>query len=611
MARDDALRALFTDTAASSGGALTFRVTTSALLAQEFGLMLARSRNPVYVFGVTGASGERLTCVAFTLALDGMKRQATRAEALGRSLAYSEGQLFDLNPFMLVYDYAGERLLAAPATDLFGAFAEYASYNALPYAESASFSLTPNFQYSTINMYAELRTPTVWATSTDQDDFSADDLVAFLRRVTEDTAARRTEFPAIVEAIKTRISAAPSGLETSGDTETALTLEGPETDYAYLEPRDDEVQVEDRLWRIILAAIESSAAVILVGPPGTGKSMLVRKAVGTISENRQVDGLPGIKRPLWATPDESWTFRELIGGETVAGGDIVFRPGWVLRAIADNRWLVLDEANRGDLDRIFGALLTWLAGEDVTVGVESSATDAKQIELGRTSGQSRVEIIEGTDGRRGAIRYLAGEDWKLLGTYNALDAQRVFRIGAALGRRFVRVPIPPISPSLFDQVLERRAGDLPDELRTKIGLLYDAHYQDEVTRLGQALFLGMCSYLKHAVQSRVSGSSAAEDGADTTTPGNAEQLSLGPLPEAGTSGSDFGSEAAAAEGNNPTMAQGSMGSILSEAYVLNLGTFLAQLEGPDFERLAYRIQASSALSQKEVEWVSEMMRALA
>ena len=57
--------------------------------------------------------------------------------------------------------------------------------------------------------------------------------------------------------------------------------------------------------------------------------------------------------------------------------------------------------------------------------------------------------------------------------------------------------------------------------------------------------------------------------------------------------------------------QVSLDSILSEAYVLNLGTLLAQLEAPDFEQLAHRIQASSALSQKEVEWVSVMMRALA
>ena len=38
-----------------------------------------------------------------------------------------------------------------------------------------------------------------------------------------------------------------------------------------------------------------------------------------------------------------------------------FRPGKVLDAIANDRWLVIDEANRADLDRIFGGLLTWLA----------------------------------------------------------------------------------------------------------------------------------------------------------------------------------------------------------------------------------------------------------
>ena len=36
-------------------------------------------------------------------------------------------------------------------------------------------------------MYAELGEPTVWATSTAPDDFSADELVAFLRRVADDT----------------------------------------------------------------------------------------------------------------------------------------------------------------------------------------------------------------------------------------------------------------------------------------------------------------------------------------------------------------------------------------------------------------------------------------
>jgi MoxR-like ATPase len=607
VAKDDALQELFSALAESSDGRLAFRVTTSTSLAKEFDIELARSSNPVYVFTITETTGEQLNCVAFTLTLDGSKRPATRAEALGKSLAASDGKLFHFNPCLLVYDYAGHRLLAVSAIDLFGAFTAHASDRVLPYSDSASFSLTPNFERSTVFMYAEVRKPTVWASSTALDNFSADELIAFLRRVADNTAAQGADTMAIVKAIKNRLNAAPGEEKTNRATGTALTPGPARTEYVHLEPRDNEVLIEDRLWRVILAAITSSAAVILVGPPGTGKSALVRKAVGTISVGRQAKGLPGIKPPLWATPDESWTARELIGGETVAKGEIVFRPGWVLRAITEDRWLVLDEANRGDLDRIFGALLTWLAGGHVAVGVESSAEDAKLIELGWTSGPSRVETVEGTDDRRGAIKYLAGENWRLLGTYNAFDSQRVFRIGAALGRRFVRVPIPPISPTLFIRVLKSHAGDLDDELLHKICLLYDAHHQEEVTKLGPALFLGMCNYLRSALQTHFLGSSTAESESDATTSVHAEHSGRA----LGAEGDGSDAEISMKAEDNVPAAPGNTDAILSEAYVLNLGTLLAQLEERDFEELVLRIQAASALSRKEVEWISVMIRSLA
>ena len=86
------------------------------------------------------------------------------------------------------------------------------------------------------------------------------------------------------------------------------------------------------------------------------------------------------------------------GGETVAGGDIVFRPGWVLRSIAEGRWLVLDEANRGDLDRIFGALLTWLSCGHVTVGVANYADVVGHLKAGTlralaTTSPTRIEAL--------------------------------------------------------------------------------------------------------------------------------------------------------------------------------------------------------------------------
>ena len=65
-------------------------------------------------------------------------------------------------------------------------------------------------------------------------------------------------------------------------------------------------------------------------------------------------------------------------------------------------------------------------------------------------------------GLLGSIAYLAGKDWRLLGTYNALDAQRVFRFGSALGRRFARVPVPAIDTATFAAVLEQQKEDLPE-----------------------------------------------------------------------------------------------------------------------------------------------------
>jgi MoxR-like ATPase len=576
MAADEELVKVLTDRAASSDGQLAFRALSARQVREELDTPVLRSSNPIYVFDLTDETGAPLTCLAFTLSLNARSRPATRAEALGKSLAEEDGRLFDFNPFLLINDSGGARLMAVAASELFGAFALHAADHAIPASNSAMFSLSPHFEHGSISMYADVRAPVVWATSTAPGALSLEALLDFLRRVSRETQEATDGRPAVVAAIRARLEPEPA----SG---TALAQAGVsvvpslEVDYVKVDDADEDVRVDPRLWRMILDAIASSVGVILVGPPGTGKSALLRKAVGVISEGRMAAGLPGLKPPLWATPDESWTARELIGGDTVDGGDIVFRPGWVLRAIAEDRWLVLDEANRGDLDRIFGALLTWLAKGQVVVGIESAAENARPIELGWTDGPSgRREVEARAAGDQGAVHYLANEtDWKLLGTYNALDAQRVFRLGAALGRRFVRVPVPPVSPESFGDILDARAPDLSASIRAGIKALYLAHHHAEVTRVGPALFLAMCSYLRVAVRREPEAPPAVE----ASDAGNADLASVG--------------------------------RALSEAYVLHVGMFLAQLEEPDLNTLMSRIQASAALTPEDIAWVTGMLRALA
>jgi AAA domain (dynein-related subfamily) len=363
------------------------------------------------------------------------------------------------------------------------------------------------------------------------------------------------------------------------------------------------VVIEERTRRMLRLALRSYSAVLLVGPPGTGKGLLLREMVREIRESPAAFGFARteIPEPILSTPDESWTAFELLGGlAPKPDGALEYAPGLVLDAIREDRWLILDETNRGDMDKIFGPLLTWLADEEVQVGKTKPGDEGLAVRLGWVDAPSSsvtpaAGIAGATELASGeSVRYLAGREWRLLGTYNPQDAQRVFRFGQALSRRFVTVPIPAVSEANFAVLLDSVAPDLPEQARFCIRGLYGAHMQSERTALGPAVFMRMPRYVRNGLPSeasvpKVSESEEAPTASEAEGPSADEEM----LAE--------GDEAASTVVSDELLSQ-----LLSEAYVLSVGKYLSGFSDAEFEQLGQRVTVErKLLPEAEWTWVGQ------
>jgi MoxR-like ATPase len=298
-----------------------------------------------------------------------------------------------------------------------------------------------------------------------------------------------------------------------------------------------------------------------------------------VARNPSSFGLKNIPRePKWVTPSESWTSADLVGGErTDEKGRRRFRMGHVLEAIHQDRWLVLDEANRANMDKIFGGLLTWLSDQRVELGKACSDLNAPSVALdwndAPESKAVRLELLDAdkivsTD----PIIFQAGMEWRLLGTYNVQDSHKVFSFGQALGRRFARVPIPVIEPDQFRQALSPLAKQLPEDVRKAIVCLYAAHRQSKGAQLGPAIFLKIASYVAAGLK--------------LPQLANITVTSRKPRPD--TTGDDF------------------LMQLVAEAYISSAGMYLGGMSPDDMAGLTKAVLASG-FPEDQWRWVLELV----
>jgi hypothetical protein len=223
-------------------------------------------------------------------------------------------------------------------------------------------------------------------------------------------------------------------------------------------PEGTDLVLPDTVAHQTVAALNSGKHVIFIGPPGTGKTTLTTCLTELAQSERFSAGT------IAATASADWSTAETVGALLPSTDGVAFRPGLVLDAILEGRWLVIDEINRAEIDKAFGELFTILSGQPITIPFGQNAKRARVLPPHK-DWRKKVKGIDPTHRWSSAMWEPDGvatddivvhPNFRILASMNVYDRSFLFSMSLAFMRRFafIDVDLPDNYATLIDQWLD-------------------------------------------------------------------------------------------------------------------------------------------------------------
>jgi MoxR-like ATPase len=240
---------------------------------------------------------------------------------------------------------------------------------------------------------------------------------------------------------------------------------------------------------ILLSQISTSLAsgkhIILIGPPGTGKSKLAKEICESFGVEYE-----------FVTAVSDWSTFDTIGGyRPNVDGTLYFDEGIFLKALKSKnnkklKWLIIDEINRADIDKSFGPLFSVLAGDKVTLSFKTNS--GKNIVI-MNENEEQQEIEDENV-------YVLPKDFRIIGTMNTYDKTSLYELSYAFMRRFafIYVGIPKnINTSLVESFLNKWGIEDKsiNEINLKEGLTEVWNIINKYRQVGPAIIKDIANFV--------------------------------------------------------------------------------------------------------------------
>ena len=257
----------------------------------------------------------------------------------------------------------------------------------------------------------------------------------------------------------------------------------------------DDFCIKQKTLDEISSSLNAGQNIIFNGVPGTGKTHLATKFA---EEAMGEDGF------ILTTATSDWTTFDTIGGLMPnSDGELVFREGKFLQAIRENKWLIIDEINRADIDKAFGQLFTVLSKNDVElpffIDMEKEGESEESIKI---PVKIRLWDKYSSNYVKDEATYYIGKNWRIIATMNSYDKNTLFDLSYAFMRRFmfVEIEVPNSFEKLMNSWGDRAefANILPLEeyYQDKLEKMYTINSDDNISRqLGPAIFSDIIKYI--------------------------------------------------------------------------------------------------------------------